>query len=42
MGRETVLELVVVGAIAALALAANHFIFHWVLLSDGLMRGTLY
>jgi hypothetical protein len=42
MGRETALELVVVAAVAALALAANHFLFHWVLLSDGLARGTLF
>ncbi len=42
MSRETGLEVLLVGALAALALAANHFFFHWVLFSDALVRPILF
>jgi hypothetical protein len=42
MGRETALQFLVVGAVTALALAANHFLFHWVLLTEALIRRLLY
>jgi hypothetical protein len=38
MNRETAPRLLLVGAIGALALAANHFLFNWVLVSDAFMR----
>ena len=38
MKRETGARILLVGAIGALALAANHFLFHWVLLSEAYMR----
>jgi hypothetical protein len=42
MRRETVLQLAAVGAVTVLALAANHFLFHWALFSEALMRRLLY
>jgi hypothetical protein len=42
MRRDTALQILLVGAVAALALAANHFLFHWVLFTDALMRRVLY
>ena len=42
MRRETALQILLVGAVAALALAANHALFHWVLFTDALMRRVLY
>ena len=42
MGRDTGLQILVVGAVTALALAANHFFFHWVLFTEALMRRLIY
>ena len=42
MRRETGLQILLVGAATVLALAANHFLFHWVLFTDALMRRILY
>jgi hypothetical protein len=38
MNRETTPRILLVGAIGALALAANHFLFNWVLLSEAYLR----
>jgi hypothetical protein len=38
MNRETAPRLLLVGAIGALALAANHFFFHWVLVTEAYLR----
>ena len=42
MGRDTGLQILTVVAISALALAANHFVFHWVLFSEALIRRLSY
>ena len=42
MGRDTGLQLMTVVAVAALALAANHFLFHWVLFTDALIRRLFF
>ena len=38
MNRETAPRIVLVGAIGALVLAANHFLFHWALLTEAYLR----
>ena len=38
MGLQTLL----VGAVGILALAANHFFFHWVLFTEPLVRRILF
>jgi len=38
MNRETAPRILLVGAVGALALAANHFFFNWVLVSDAFVR----
>jgi hypothetical protein len=38
MNRETAPRILLVGAIGALVLAANHFLFNWVLLSEAYLR----
>jgi len=42
MRRGTGLQLVLVGAAGALALAADHFLFHWVLLTEAMLRRVLF
>jgi hypothetical protein len=42
MSRDAALQILLVGAVTALGLAANHFLFHWVLFTDALMRRVLY
>jgi hypothetical protein len=42
MRRETGLQIVVVASVAALALAANHFLFHWALFTEVLLRRLIY
>jgi len=42
MRRQTGLRLVVVGAVGALALAASHFLFHWALLTEAMLRRVLF
>jgi hypothetical protein len=42
MRRDTGLQILLVGAVAALVLAANHFFFHWALFSEALMRRLTY
>ena len=36
------MRILTVGAVTALALAANHFLYHWVLFTDALMRRLMY
>ena len=38
MNRETAPRILLAGAIGALALAANHFLFHWVLVTEAYLR----
>jgi hypothetical protein len=42
MRRETALQVVLLGAVTVLALAANHFLFHWVLFTEVLLRRLFY
>ncbi|HXU03995.1 MAG TPA: hypothetical protein VN903_23700 [Polyangia bacterium] len=42
MKRETALQLLLVGAAAVLALAVNHFFFHWVLFTELPARRVMY
>jgi hypothetical protein len=42
MRRDTGLRILVVGATAVLALAANHFFFHWALLGEATVRRILF
>ena len=42
MGRGVGVQLLVVGAVGALALAANHFLFHWVLFTEPFVRRVLF
>jgi hypothetical protein len=42
MGRDTGLQIAVVGAVTALALAADHFFFHWVLFTEATIRRLLF
>jgi hypothetical protein len=42
MRRETALQLLVLGAVAALALAANHALFNWVLFTEATMQRVFY
>jgi hypothetical protein len=42
MSRGTGSQIALVGAATALALATNHFFFHWVLFTESLARWILY
>lgn len=42
MGRGTGLQILTVVALSALALAANHFLFHSVLFTEALVRRLFY
>ena len=42
MSRDTALQLLLVGAVGVLALAANHFFFHWVLYSEALLQRIVF
>jgi hypothetical protein len=42
MTRHAGLHILLVGAVAALALAANHFLFHSVLLTESFIRRVMY
>ena len=42
MRRETGLQLMVVGAMTAAALAANHFFFHWALVTEAFVRRIMF
>jgi hypothetical protein len=42
MGRDTGLQILTVVAVSALALAANHFLYHWVLFTEALIRRLSY
>jgi hypothetical protein len=42
MRRDTGLQLLLVAAVGALALAANHVLFNWALFSEALMRRLIY
>jgi len=42
MRRQTGVQLLLVGAVGALVLAADHFLFHWVLLTESMLRRVLY
>jgi len=41
-GSATVLRVLLVGSAAAAALAVNHFVVHWVLFTDALLRRFLF
>jgi hypothetical protein len=41
MNRRTGPQILLVGAIGALALAANHFLYHWVLVTEAYIRLVL-
>ena len=40
--RDTGLQILVVGAVTALALAANHLFFHWVLFTEALIQRLMF
>ena len=40
--RETGRRILLVGALATLALAVNHFLFHWVLFTDAQLHRDLF
>ena len=40
--RAVALRVAVVGSLCLAALALTHFLFHWVLLTDTLLRWALY
>jgi hypothetical protein len=44
MGAEVAMahKLLLIGAVTALALAVNHFLFHWVLFTDAMLHGHLF
>jgi len=42
MGRQTGLQVLLVGAVTALALAANHFFFHWALFTEVFVRRIMF
>jgi hypothetical protein len=42
MRRGTGSQIVLVGAVGVLALALNHFLLHWVLLTEATIRRVIF
>lgn len=42
MTRNTGPQILLVAAVTALALAANHFFFNWVLITESFLRRIMY
>jgi len=40
--RQISHKLLLVGALATLALALNHFLFHWALFTDAMLHGWMF